>query len=152
VKKFDVFLVTSGGVGLLPAAPGTWGSLVGLGLAALAGDWQSVILLAGLATVLGLALARPAQEHFGVKDPQAFVLDETAGQLVALCFLPLTAATFAAGFVLFRFFDILKPIGIRKIDRMGHPSTIVLDDLAAGLAANLILQALVRFFPSVFIG
>ncbi len=105
-----------------------------------------------MGTVIGLALARPAQAHFGVKDPQAFVLDETAGQLVAFIFLPPSAAVLGIGFVLFRFFDILKPLGIRKIDRMGHPSTIVLDDLAAGLAANLIIQVLVRLFPSALIG
>ena len=152
MKKFDVFLVTSGGAGLIPFAPGTCGSLIGLAFGILAGDWQTVILLCGLTAAVGLVLARPAQEHFGVKDPQAFVIDETAGQLLALAALPLTLPVFIAAFVLFRLFDIFKPFGIRRIDRWDHPSSIVLDDLAAGLAANLILQVLVRLTPGFWVG
>lgn len=152
MKKFHVLIVTSGGAGLIPFAPGTWGSLVGIGLAALAGDAQSVFLLFVIAAFAGFGLAVPAREHFGVKDPQKFVIDETAGQLLALVALPLSWPVLAAAFVLFRLFDILKPIGIRRIDRWEHPAGIVLDDLAAGLAANLILQGLIRLYPGFFIG
>ncbi len=152
MKKFHVLIVTSGGAGLIPFAPGTWGSLVGVVLAWLAGDMQSVFLLFVIATFAGIALAPDARKHFGVKDPQKFVIDETAGQLLALVALPLSWPVMTAGFLLFRCFDILKPIGIRRIDRWEHPSGMVLDDLAAGLAANLILQALVRLFPGFWIG
>lgn len=152
MRRIGVLWATSGGVGFAPFAPGTWGSLVGLGLAALAGDARTVLFLAGVTSVIGLMLAGQAREHFGTKDPQAFVLDETAGQLVALVFLPLTPAVFLTAFVLFRLLDITKPLGIRRLDRLEHPFGIMLDDLAAGLAANLLLQVLVRSFPLVFIG
>lgn len=122
-----------------------------MGLAWLAGDFESVFLLCCITSFAGLVLARPAREHFGVKDPQKFVIDETAGQLLALVALPLTWPVLVAAFALFRLFDIFKPLGIRRIDRWDHPSGIVLDDLAAGLAANLILQALVRSLPGIFI-
>lgn len=147
MKKLEVFLATSGGVGLIPFAPGTWGSLIGVGLAALAGDWQTMIVLCVLISVAGFALAQPAQEHFGVRDPQAFVIDETAGQLLALTALPMTWPVFIAGFGLFRLLDIFKPLGIRRIDQWDHPAGMMLDDLAAGLGANLLLQVLVRTVP-----
>jgi phosphatidylglycerophosphatase A len=152
LRKIALLWVTSGGAGYLPYAPGTWGSLVGILLAILARDPRTVLYLALVTSVIGLILCGQAREHFGVKDPQAFVLDETAGQLAALCFLPLSAAVMASAFVLFRLLDILKPLGIRRLDRMNHPSGIMLDDLAAGLAVNAALQVLVRIFPSVFIG
>lgn len=136
----------------MPFAPGTWGSLVGVALAVLARDPRTVLYLALVTSVIGVLLAGQAREHFGVKDPKAFVLDETAGQLTALCFLPLTPTVLAAAFVLFRALDIWKPLGIRKLDRMGHPSGIMLDDLAAGLVVNAVLQVLARTFPVFFIG
>lgn len=152
MKKIELILVTAGGAGFIPFAPGTWGSLVGVGLALLAGDAQTILLLCILTSFAGIVLARRAQEHFGVKDPQKFVIDETAGQLTALVFLPMTWPVVTAGFILFRALDILKPAGIRRIDRWDHPSGMVLDDLAAGLLANLALQVLVRWMPAVWIG
>lgn len=143
--------MTSGGVGLIPFAPGTWGSLVGVGLALLAGDAQTVFLLLVMASFAGFVLIRPAQAHFGVKDPQSFVIDETAGQLLTLVFLPLTWPIVVAGFVLFRLLDIFKPLGIRRIDQWSHPAGVVLDDLAAGVLANLALQILVRWSPAFWI-
>lgn len=152
MNKIGLFWVTSGGVGFAPRGAGTWGSLVGLGLAILAGDTRTVLFLALVTTVAGLLLAGQAVRHFGVKDPQKFVLDETAGQLAALVFLPLTAPVLIVGFAFFRVLDIFKPLYIGRLDRLNHPSGIVLDDIAAGVTANLALQVLVRAFPSFFIG
>lgn len=145
-----MLLATSGGVGFLPFAPGTWGSIVGVALAFGLGAQKPVLWCAALAAIGAAAFyaVRPAQRHFGVKDPSQFVIDETAGQLVALSFLPVSWRVLLAGFVLFRLFDILKPFGIRRIDRWSHPAGVVLDDLAAGAAANLVLHAFVLWRPA----
>jgi len=137
------------GLGHLPVAPGTWASAgaaaVYLGLRAL-GDPLSYGLLGVLtllAIALGLAVCPRAAELYGSKDPQEFVLDEVAG-LWLTCLLfhwrgPL--ATAVAAFVAFRFFDVLKPPPIRRLERIPGAWGVMVDDLAAAVyaAASLYL-------------
>jgi phosphatidylglycerophosphatase A len=137
--KFWVrFLATFAYVGEFPAGPGTAASLVAVviawyGYAAL--PW----MVAGF-TLIGFLTAFPAASVFGSKDPSRFVLDEVCGMMLSLLWLPKTLPCFAAAFVLFRFFDILKPWPVSRLDRMKHPSGIMWDDLAAGLLSNSILR------------
>lgn len=138
-------LATAFYVGKIRWMPGTFGTLWGLPLA-----W---ILVQGgpyfymFATVLLLFLAVGVSElhelHFQAHDSSEVVIDEIVGYLVALTWLPSTWQSFVAAFLLFRFFDILKPFPIGYIDRKIHGGLgTVLDDVAAGLASNILLQIL----------
>jgi len=73
------------------------------------------------------------------------VIDEVAGQLIALIAVPLAWKTFLAGFILFRAFDIVKPPPVRQLEKLPEGAGIVLDDVAAGIYALLIMQLLLHF-------
>lgn len=149
------------GAGFLPGAPGTWGSLAtllaaaallgvqGAGLAwdgLLAGTPGGLALVALAVTLLGVLVGQSAAADFGRKDPGAFVLDEVAGQLIAL--LPLlpgvpSAWGLVAAFALFRLFDIWKPWPCRALEALPGGVGIMADDLLAGAyAAGCLLAAL----------
>lgn len=133
-------LVTAGGAGLVPKAPGTCGSLVALLLIAFFpdGPWYSWCTAgaAVAASALCVALGPFAERHFHRKDPEPFVLDEVAGMLVSLFALSKPPLHWcAAAFALFRWLDIAKPFGIRRIQRWPSGWGILADDLAAGLVA-----------------
>lgn len=150
--RVRLLIATGLGVGYVRLAPGTFGSALGVALYILlhfaGGTWAT---LAGLivVTALGFWAAGAAERHFGRRDPGHVVVDEIAGQMLSLLFLPLTAGVAAAGFLLFRLLDILKPFPARQMEALPGGSGIMADDLMAGLYANLILQALVRWTPGL---
>ena len=88
------------------------------------------------------------ERTYQVHDPKEIVIDEVVGYVIAMTWLPLTWQSFLAAFVMFRFFDILKPGPIRRIDQKvkGGLGT-VLDDVAAGLISSVLLQVLLREMP-----
>jgi phosphatidylglycerophosphatase A len=81
----------------------------------------------------------------GKKDPQFVVIDETAGQLIALVAAPVAWKSLLAAFILFRAFDIVKPPPIRLLERLPEGTGIVVDDVGAGLYALAVMQLLLRF-------
>ncbi len=101
--------------------------------------------LALLALAIGIPAATQVARARGIKDPQLVVIDEVAGQWVALLFSPVSWKTLLAGFILFRGFDILKPPPARQLERIPEGAGIVLDDIAAGIYALLIMQLLFHF-------
>lgn len=135
-------IATVCGLGRSPLAPGTLGSLAGLGVIWLLRD-STWLQAAGCGVAIGLALwsAGPTARAMGQEDPRAVVIDELAGIMVALAWLPAQGWIYAAGFALFRVLDIAKPFPIRHLQRLPGSLGIVLDDLVAGLAANLALRA-----------
>jgi phosphatidylglycerophosphatase A len=129
-------------IGYIPCAPGTFGTLAGmLFIWLLKPDflWQFVILIATL--IIGIITSGIAEKAIGEKDSRHIVIDEFAGYLCAVISLPLTPAYMVAAFFLFRFFDILKPPPIRLLERIGGGIGVMCDDVAAGIVANVILQA-----------
>jgi phosphatidylglycerophosphatase A len=110
----------------------------------------TMLILAAAATLLCGLLGGKAEADFGRKDPGQVTLDEWAGQAVALCWLPLGAGPWGwvipagAAFVAFRFFDIIKPPPIRRLEKLPGGWGIVADDLLAGVYANLALQLILR--------
>jgi phosphatidylglycerophosphatase A len=133
------------GAGHFPVAPGTFASL----LAALVHAFLLVRLpLAGRIAIiagtflLGVAASSAAARSFGLKDPRPVVIDEVVGQWAALLLAPASWIPLLAGFLLFRLFDILKPLGIRKIESLPSGWGIMADDMAAGLVSLALLQAL----------
>lgn len=97
------------------------------------------LLTAGL-LVLGTVAAQRVEPAWG-KDSSRVVIDEVAGMWVAVLFVPLTGPRLLAGLVLFRFFDIVKPLFIRKMEQLPGGLGVMMDDVLAGIYANLLLQA-----------
>lgn len=138
-------VLTFGGVGASPVAPGTCGSFVAVIVGFLLYELISVPflfpVLAGIASVLTILLGNQIEEQFGEKDPGAIVLDEVAGQWLALSFIPLVDGgpwAYLTCFLLFRGFDVLKPLGIRALEKYPRGWGVLLDDLAAGILAGLL--------------
>ncbi len=140
------------GAGRLKPGPGTWGSLATVIVWALL-SWRipvadrtwATIVAAAVATLIGIPAATRVARASGLKDPQFVVIDEVAGQLVALIAVPLAWKTSLAGLILFRVFDILKPFPIRRLERLPEGTGIVVDDLGAGLYALAIMHLLLYF-------
>ena len=145
-----MLIATGFGVGRIPFAPGTWGSLLALPLHWFAAGHLSMSGQAALIVAVALVAiwsAGGAEKILDRADPGCVVIDEVAGMLVALAFLPATPPWLAAGFLLFRLFDITKPFPVGWLDRHLHGGPgIVIDDLAAGAMAAIILHA-ARLLP-----
>jgi phosphatidylglycerophosphatase A len=136
---------SGGGLGYLPKAPGTFGTLFGIPMyLALAGLplWGYTAAAFGLIVPAIWAAAR-AEAIYGGHDNQRIVIDEAVGLVVAMIGTPPSLAGVALGFVLFRLFDIFKPWPCRVLDqRVPGGTGVVLDDVAAGLMAAAVLAAI----------
>ena len=138
-----IFLATGLLIGNVPFAPGTFGSLIGLPLAFLLSR-LNLLLSASfilLFVFFAIAVASAAEKILSKKDPAKIVIDEIAGLMVTFAGLPFNLGTAIAGFIIFRAFDILKPFPIRALERkVPGGGGVVLDDVLAGIYANLILR------------
>ncbi|GIW71734.1 MAG: phosphatidylglycerophosphatase A [Planctomycetota bacterium] len=140
-------MLTAGGLGLVPRAPGTWGTLGGLlqfaALAHAGAEWA--VPLCGLAWLgASWALAGVALRRWGGRDPQAVVSDEVGGYLLAVSLTGWSGLGWwwraGLGLVLFRLFDVAKPGPVRRAEGLPAGLGIAADDLVAGLLANACLQ------------
>jgi phosphatidylglycerophosphatase A len=147
------------GAGLLRPGPGTYGSvatvLLWFGLAHLLnpGYWLLALCttIAAIAvTWIGIPAATIVARESGRKDPGHVVIDEVAGQLIALIAMPADWRYAAVALVLFRLFDILKPPPVRQLERLPEGSGIMFDDVAAGLLALGFGQIVLRLAHSFF--
>ncbi|UCD85626.1 MAG: phosphatidylglycerophosphatase A [Deltaproteobacteria bacterium] len=158
MRGLIIFLATGGYTGYFPFAPGTVGSLVGVGIYVflwfLLGEVPprrifpvSVYLLSLLALFfLTSWLAAEAERIFEQKDCRKIVIDEIVGYLVTMSFLPPRVEYVILGFICFRFFDILKPYPVGAFERkLGGGYAVVADDVMAGIYANIVLQVLLLF-------
>lgn len=131
------------GVGRIPKAPGTWGSLVTLPLVLglmLLGPLVYMAVTLAMA-IIAIIAAEQYEQQSEKHDSKEIVIDEVAGMLVTMTMLPMTWQSFVIGFVLFRILDIFKPFPIRYFDRkVPGGFGVVIDDLVAGMIANGILQ------------
>ena len=140
------FIATLGGLGGFPRAPGTAASLAAVALyAALhaANRWLPVAFLALLAPLAVWAAGKYAAEARR-RDPPEVVADEWVGQFVCLVGVAPGAASLAAGFLLFRAFDILKPPFVRRLERLPGGAGVVADDVAAGVMGRAALFGLAQ--------
>ena len=135
-------IATGFGIGRLPWAPGTWASLAALPLA-WAISWAAgpigLAAAVAVATVAGLWAARAHLGSASPADPPEVVIDEVAGQWLALLIAPRTFAAYVAAFLLFRLFDIWKPWPVRAAERLPSAVGVMADDLVAGACAGLVL-------------
>ncbi len=143
-------IATGFGSGYAPLAPGTAGSAVAaLLLVPFAGRDPRLLGIACLALYpLAVWSAGVVASRTGAKDPGIVVIDEVLGMWVSLLGLPLTLANVAAGFLLFRLFDVVKPPPCRALERLPMGHGIVCDDVMAGVYANLTLRLGLGFLAS----
>ena len=150
-------VISTCGVGYLPLMPGTYGSLVGvgifLGLTQVVKGNALVAVVAGsiiVITFAGIWAASRTEELSGRKDPGKVVVDEVAGQLISLFPLTLfthwTIVAVIISFILFRFFDIVKPYPARRLEALKGGPGIMCDDLVAGVYAAVLTSIVVAVF------
>ena len=138
--RLVLFLASGLFLGLIPFAPGTFGSLLGIPLYWLFSHLPISLEICslGFVTLISVWISGRAELLLGHKDPSQIVIDEVAGMAVALAGAPFEPSLIIVAFMFFRFFDIWKPFPIRYIDRSFTGGWgIVLDDVAAGVMANL---------------
>lgn len=146
LRSPPILIATWFGAGLLPKAPGTWGSLAALpfawGISAAGGPWALGAVTVA-AFVVGVWASNGYLAQFGGEDPGPVVVDEAAGQWLTLVAAPLDLVMFGLGFVFFRVADILKPWPAGWADRRVKGGLgIMLDDVLAAVYAGAALHAL----------
>jgi phosphatidylglycerophosphatase A len=143
------------GAGLLKPGPGTYGSIAAVLLwfgaahllhAALVALAVGTAIAALVATLIGIPAATIVARESGREDPGHVVIDEVAGQLIALIAIPADWRHAAVSLLLFRIFDIFKPPPIRQLERLPGGTGIMLDDVAAGVFALIVAQIIHLFF------
>jgi phosphatidylglycerophosphatase A len=148
IKNVVALLVASGAlVGYFPVAPGTAGSLLGLGIV-----WWlrpfSIWVLIGLALLLlvaGVWAAGQTCQMLKKKDASQVVIDEIVGMMITMVGVPLTPYWLIIGFLVFRVFDIVKPSPARYFDeKVAGGFGVMMDDVIAGIYGNILLQLMQR--------
>ncbi len=151
MRSFYKFMANGFGSGRLPVAPGTWGAAVALLMIYPFAHWtllspsQFTLFLSVIIVIfigIGVKACDVLEEEWG-KDPKQVVIDEMIGVWIAILGHPLSIFSFIASFILFRFFDIAKPLGIRRLENIKGGWGVMLDDVLAGVYANIVLQVLV---------
>lgn len=135
-------LATMGFIGYLPVAPGTWGTAAAFIFVALIPLSQTALLvLIVCGTLIGAVAADIAERLIGETDSSHIIIDEFIGFLVSVVCLPRSYGYLVSAFLLFRFFDILKPFPIRQIEKATRGGAgIIADDILAGIFTNAVLQ------------
>jgi phosphatidylglycerophosphatase A len=145
MNYFILLMATGFGVGYSPVAPGTLGTLVAIPVYYFLSNISSPIYEITLVGFFFLSvwISENAEIFFGKKDDQRIVIDEMMGFLITMLWVPKTIRFIIIGFLLFRFFDILKPFPIRRLERrLKGGFGVVLDDVMAGVYGNIILHFL----------
>ncbi len=153
MKVIYKIIATFFGAGYAPFAPGTVGALFGCGFLYffeyfnIISFYQSPIILLIIiliATILGIISTNKLIPTWG-KDPSKVVIDEAVGIWVSMLFIPFNWINLLIAFVLFRFFDIAKPLGIRKLENLHGGIGVMADDILAGVYSNILLQIIITF-------
>ncbi len=149
-NRLILFVAQGAYSGRSPFAPGTAGSVVGVLLYLLLDGLAPAGYLVACMVMIAVAIAtaHEAEKLLGTKDPGSIVIDEIAGYLVSMILIPRGWAWIAAGFFLFRFFDVVKPWPLKRLQDLHGGPGIVLDDIGAGIYTNIALQLAVWIIKS----
>jgi phosphatidylglycerophosphatase A len=151
VDRLGVFFATCGYVGYAPVAPGTFGSAAGLAVfAAVRASGSTLVEVAVIAGLfaIGIWSAAAAERHWGRVDPAQVVMDEVAGMLITLAFLPVTITGAIVAFLIFRVFDVIKPWPAGRFEKLPGGLGVMADDAMAGIYGNLLLRLLIWMTPA----
>jgi phosphatidylglycerophosphatase A len=151
MKKIGLLMATLFPIARIPIAPGTFASLVTTVLVYFIKPYWEAPLYIQLAVIaiifiVGIPASDVAEKHFNKKDPGSCVIDEVVGQMITLLLVPYKISFYVVGFFLFRFFDILKPFPIRKLEKIPGGLGIMIDDVMAALYALALLQLYIYIF------
>lgn len=146
---FHKIISTSLGIGYIGKGAGTYASIFTclLWYFLQPGNYEPSLapaLFTVLITMQGVRSANEVEVLWG-KDHQRVVIDEVAGMCIALLFVPIEIKYIIAALVLFRFFDILKPLGIRRLEKWPGGWGVMADDVLAGIYANIVMQIIIFF-------
>jgi phosphatidylglycerophosphatase A len=148
--SLPVLVASAGGIGFIPFAPGTFGSIPGVALALAlrgAGPWWAEGLLVAVLFAAGVWAATAAETYFGRIDPGPVVIDEVVGMMITTLFLPLSWTGWLVAFLVFRACDIVKPFPAGRAERLPGGFGVMCDDVLAGLWGYLIMRGLLWAFP-----
>jgi phosphatidylglycerophosphatase A len=140
-----ILLLASGlGAGFSPFAPGTVGTLVAIPIELLLSRIRSPLYELTILTFFFLSswISERAQNHWQKRDDQRIVIDEMMGYFLTMLWIPKTFLFICVGFLLFRLLDIVKPFPCRPLEKVRGGFGVVLDDVFAGIYANVVLQLL----------
>mgnify|MGYP001457858497 FL=1 len=143
--KISEWIATCFKVGYLPLAPGTWGSVFAILLWwVLLKDLNTYIfgIVIIIFLLIGIVVSNIIIDQSGDHDPSHIIIDELVGQWLALFLLPEGFFNIAISFILFRFFDIIKPWPIRLIEKLPKGLGVMSDDLTAGLITLVLIQVI----------
>ena len=143
-RRLAYLVATVGNVGRIPWVPGTFGTLAAVPLAWLAAKTGSPLLFGcvlAAVVLLGTWAAGVVEKEEGASDPSLVVVDEVAGFLATVAFLPPAPLTYLTAFLLFRVLDVTKPFPARRAEKFPGGLGIMADDLIVGIYGNLILRA-----------
>ncbi|CEG57491.1 phosphatidylglycerophosphatase A family protein [Legionella fallonii] len=143
------FIAFGFGSGLMPIAPGTWGTLAAMPIYLLlvGSHWSVYLTFTLLAFIIGVWVSDKVSQDLGIHDYKGIVWDEVVGYLLTMFLAPSGLSWMILGFILFRLFDIWKPQPIGYIDQKVHGGLgIMLDDVLAAVPAWLIMQILAWSF------
>jgi phosphatidylglycerophosphatase A len=141
--RLVLILATAGGAGYFPFAPGTVGAAAGWLLYLLFLKDHPLLMATWIPVwfFIGVWVSTEAERIFGEKDSGRIVIDETVSYWISMAMLPSTWTYMILAFFLNRFFDITKPFGIRRVQRLPGGWGVMVDDLLSAVLANLVLQA-----------
>ncbi|NWG04005.1 MAG: phosphatidylglycerophosphatase A [Syntrophaceae bacterium] len=149
MNHFFLLFATGFGVGYSPFAPGTLGTLIAIPIYYFLSEIPLPlyeITLIGF-FFLSVWISENAESFFRKKDDPRIVIDEMMGFLITMLWVPKSTLFIIVGFILFRFFDILKPFPIRRLEKgLKGGLGVVLDDVIAGIYANIILHIIGRLY------
>jgi phosphatidylglycerophosphatase A len=142
VNKIIILFSSVFGVGYLKCIPGTFGGIIGFLLWMLFAPNRYVfqVFLLVVIFIVSVLFSSIAEIIYNKKDDQRIVIDEVAGSWFSVAFLPKTLIVLSVGLLLFRVFDIGKPLFVKKLQKLKCGFGITLDDIAAGILVNVILQ------------
>ena len=172
IKDYLALTLTTFGVGYIPGAPGTYGSVVGVGIYLVTSQWAASLrsygfgysngpsepqtyallsLLLGAFSLIGIWVSGRSIEIFGDDDPHEAVVDEVLGQLITFAFVPFGIGwpLIIIGFILFRIFDIWKPYPIDDLQNLPGGLGVCADDIIAGVYAGVCLAVIYAIMLSV---
>jgi phosphatidylglycerophosphatase A len=135
------WIATAGGLGYVPLAPGTVTCVpVALAVWWLQPSDAALLVATAVVSAVGVWAAGQEERRVAAKDPRAIVVDEVAGMLLACCGNPRTLPWVVGLFLAFRLFDVVKPLGVDRLQDLPGGVGVVADDLLAGLYASLLGQ------------
>jgi phosphatidylglycerophosphatase A len=154
MKRLALAIATCGYVGYAPLAPGTFGSAAGVALFYLVRATGSIVVEAAVVIAvlaIGLWSATAAEEHFGGIDPGPVVIDEVAGMLITMLFLPLNGLGVFVAFLVFRVLDVVKPWPAARLEHLPGGLGVMADDTMVAIYGNLLMRGGILLAPGWFV-